>query len=74
MRDGEMDCRNVRLHTLFVSGFIPDILNCGGEGGGCGGSSFIGGFTRRKRFTIAGACREVRSGVGWVIVYGWLIM
>lgn len=64
MRDGEMDCRNVRLHTLFVSGFIPDILNCGGEGGGCGGSSFIGGFTRRKAIHY---CRSVQKGKEW----GW---
>ncbi|KZR97065.1 Uncharacterized protein APZ42_008267 [Daphnia magna] len=66
MRDGEMDCRNVRLHTLFVSGFIPDILNLGGgEGGGCVGSSFIEGFTRIKAIRY---CGSVQRGKEW----GWV--
>lgn len=68
MRDGEMDCRNVRLHTLFVSGFISDILNCGGGEVVVVGVRLLGGLREEKRFTIAGACRRVRSGVGRVIV------
>lgn len=48
VRDGKMDCRNVRFYTLFVSGFIPDIINCGREKWGCGNGLVYRRYTRRK--------------------------